>query len=92
MSDKKNFLKDLIKSHHIQLALAVGISIIAMSYFSKKILDKPISNIMQAIPAFIIIAYEFLQAKKVNPKLLKPLYWVVAIFFVTILIIVLQLL
>lgn len=92
MSDKKNFLKDLIKSHHIQLALAVGISIIAMSYLSKRILDKQISNIIQAIPAFIIVAYEFLHSKKVNPKFLKPLYWVVAIFFVTILIIVLQLL
>jgi hypothetical protein len=34
-------IKELIKSPHIQIALATGFSIIVMAYFSKRVLPKP---------------------------------------------------
>jgi predicted histidine transporter YuiF (NhaC family) len=51
-------LKELIKSPHIQIALATGVSIIVLAYFSKKILPEPIGYLPLAIPPFIATIYE----------------------------------
>ena len=80
--------KDLMKSPHIQIALATGISIIVMAYFSKKVLPEPIGYLPTAIPPFFMVIYEAIQEKYKNHRISRARYWVTAIFLSTILIIV----
>jgi len=46
-------LIEIVKSPHIQIALAAGISIIVMAYFPKRVLPNPIGYLELAIPPFI---------------------------------------
>lgn len=80
-------LKEFFLSPHIQIALATGISIVVLAYVSKKILDEPMENLTLAIAPFIAMLYELLFNKHHDSKYLKPLYWIIAIFFVTALVI-----
>jgi hypothetical protein len=83
-------LKEILKSPHLQIALATGVSIIVMAYFSKRILPKPISYLSLAIPPFIASIYEVV-AKKYKDKIISTTwYWVITILFATVLIIVLN--
>jgi hypothetical protein len=82
-------LKELIKSPHIQIALATGISIIALAYFSKRILPEPIGYLPLAIPPFIATIYEAVVNKYKNKKITTTWYWVAAILLATALVIVL---
>ena len=78
---------DFVKSPHILLALATGISIVALAYVSKRILDEPMRSLEFAVAPFVQMIYEYLLHKHKNSKYLKPLYWVIAIFSITIIII-----
>ena len=80
-------LKNLIKSPHIQIALATGVSIIVLAYFSKRILPEPIGYLPIAIPPFIASIYEAVASKHKNKKIATTWYWVTAIFISTALII-----
>ena len=58
-------LKKLLKSPHIQIAIAAGTSILLIASFSKWILDKPINPLVLTIPALIEVGYEcFLKKNK----------------------------
>jgi len=81
-------LKELIKSPHIQIALATGVSIIVLAYFSKKILPEPIGYLPLAIPPFIATIYEAVAAKYKNKKITTTWYWVAAILITTVIIII----
>jgi hypothetical protein len=81
-------LKELLKSPHIQIALATGLSIIVLAYFSKKILPEPIGYLPLAIPPFIATIYEAVANKYKNKKISTTWYWVVAILVATALVIV----
>jgi uncharacterized membrane protein len=83
-------LKELIKSPHIQIALATGISIIVMAYFSKRVLPKPIGYLPMAIPPFIAAIFEAVVSKYKNTKITATWYWVTAILGATVLVIVLH--
>ncbi len=80
---------ELIKSPHIQIALATGVSIIVLAYFSKKILPEPIGYLPLAIPPFIATIYEAVANKYKNKKITTTWYWVAAILLATVLVIVL---
>ena len=80
-------LKELIKSPHIQIALATGVCIIVLAYFSKQILSEPIGYLPLAIPPFIASIYEAVAAKHKNKKLATTWCWIATIFFSTALII-----
>lgn len=84
-------LVELIKSPHIQIALATGISIVVMAYFSKRVLEKPISYLSLAIPPFIALIFETLLDKYKTSKFLKTWYWVNAVLISAVLIILLHL-
>ena len=84
-------LKEIIKSPHIQIALAAGVSIIVLAYFSKRILPEPIGYLPSAIPPFIAVVYEGVLAKHKNKKLARTWYWIAAIFLATAVIIVFHL-
>ena len=81
-------LKEFIKSPHIQIALAAGVSIIVLAYFSKRILPEPIGYLPSAIPPFIAVVYEGVLAKHKNKKLATTWYWIAAIFIATAIIII----
>jgi len=85
-----NKLKEFFKSPHIQIALATGISIVVMTYFSKRVLQEPIGYIQMAIPPFIALVYENVLNKFKKKKVATAWYWVIAIFVATALIIVLH--
>jgi hypothetical protein len=80
-------LKELIKSPHIQIALATGVSIIALAYFSKRVLPEPIGYLPLAIPPFIATIYEAVAAKHKNKKITTTWYWIAAILCATALLI-----
>lgn len=84
-------IKEFFKSPHIQIALATGISIIALAYFSKRVLTEPIDSLIQAIPPFIMIIYEGVLSKHKGKKLAEPKYWVTAVLLSTAIIIILHL-
>lgn len=81
-------LKELIKSPHIHIALAAGVCIIVLAYFSKRILPEPIGYLPLAIPPFIASIYEAVAAKHKNKKISTTWYWVTAILITTAIIII----
>ena len=81
-------LKELIKSPHIQIALATGLSIIIMAYVSRWFLPKPIGYLPNAIPAFLVVIYEGLLGRYKNTRICTTWYWIVAIFIITAIVIV----
>ena len=83
---------ELIKSPHIKIAAATGVSIIILAYFSKRILNQPLSNLELAVAPFVAFIYELLLNKHNGSNLLKPLYWVIGIFLITFILIILNLL
>ncbi len=72
-------LKELIKSPHIQISLATGVSIIIMAYVSKRLLSEPIGYLSLAIPPFIATIYEAILNKYKDSKICTTWYWIVAI-------------
>jgi hypothetical protein len=80
-------LKDLVKSPHIQIALATGFCIIVLAYFSRRILSEPLSYLSLALPPFIAFIFETLLGKYQESKFLKTWYWIVAVFVSTALVI-----
>ena len=79
--------KDLIKSPHIQIALATGFSIIVLAYFSKRILPEPIGYLALATPPFLAAIFEGLLGKYKDSKICTTWYWVVAVLGATALVI-----
>jgi hypothetical protein len=79
-----------IKSPHVQLALAVGTSILAMAIASKRLLPEPIGYLSLAIPPFLGTIYETLYSKHPDSKLCTPWYWILAIVLATALVIALH--
>jgi len=84
-------LKELLKSGHIHVALALGISIIVLSYVSKRILPEPMEPLYLSITSLIMVAYEAALGTKKNHPLTKSIYWVLAIVTATAIIIILHL-
>lgn len=81
-------IADFFKSHHIQLALAAGASIIALAHVSKRVLPEPMDNLAQAFPPFLAVVAEGVITKYRDSKIGTPWYWVVAILLATVVVIV----
>ena len=81
---------EFFKSHHIQLALATGISIIVLAYFSKRVLPEPIPKLHQAFPPFIAVIAEGVISQYKESRLATTWYWVLAILLATGLVIALH--
>lgn len=81
-------LKEFFKSPHIQIAMATAVSIIALAYFSKRVLSEPISYLPASIPPFIALIFESVLSKHKNKKIATTLYWVAAVLCATVLIII----
>ena len=86
-----SFLKDFIQSKHIQLALVSGASIVALAFFSKRVLPAPIDNTYLTIPALLVVAAEGMLGAKKKAWYTKTTFWLALIVLVTTLIIVIHL-
>ena len=64
----RNKLLEIIKSHHIHIALATGASIIVMAYVSKLILLESIGYLPMALPPFIGVIFELLLSEHKDSK------------------------
>ena len=84
-------LTKMLKTAHVQMALAAGVSILAIASFSAWVLPGPINPLLLAIPALIEAIYEGLLKKYKQAGFLKASYWVCAILLSTALIIILHL-
>jgi 4-amino-4-deoxy-L-arabinose transferase-like glycosyltransferase len=85
-------LKEMLKSSHVQISFAVGFSIIAFACFSKWVFPEPIHPMLLTIPPLIEALYEGLLKKYKDAEFLKTWYWICAILFSTVLIIILHIL
>jgi len=67
---------DFFKSHHIQLALAVGASILALSYVSKRMLPEPMHKLAQGLPPFLAVIGEGVITQTKGKGVGAPWIWV----------------
>ncbi len=82
---------EFIKSPHILMALATGISIIVLAYFSKRVLPQEIGYLPSALPPFIMVIYESLLQKYKDRPFLNVWYWILGIFVITVIVILIHL-
>ncbi len=76
-----NNIKKFFAHPQIQIALALGVGIIAQALVYKKIYHIPVEGMSILMPGFIVLVYETLSRKKENKgkKYMKPIYWILAI-------------
>ncbi len=76
-------LKELIRSPHIHIALAAGVSIVVLAYVSKRVLAEPIGSLVLAIPPFLATIFEVARRRFKGSRICTTWYWIVAIFVAT---------
>ncbi|KAA3615442.1 MAG: hypothetical protein DWQ05_13905 [Calditrichaeota bacterium] len=76
-------LREFFRSPHIQIALATGISIIALAFVSKRLLAEPMHNLIIALPPFIALTFETLLGRYKDSKICTTWYWVTAVLGAT---------
>ncbi len=81
----------LTKSPLIHIALATGVSIIAMAYASKHILPRSIGNLLMALPPFLMSIHSAFSGRHNYRGIWKTEYWIITIFLTTALIIMFHL-
>ena len=84
-------IKKMLKTSHVQIALAAGISILAIAVFSAWVLPKPLDPILLTIPPLIEVVYEGLLKKYKGAGFLRTRYWIGTILLSTALLIVFHL-
>jgi hypothetical protein len=77
-------------SHHIQLALAAGASIIALAFVSKRVLVEPMDDLVSAFPPLLAVIAEGVITKYKGHCIATTWYWVAAILLSTAVIITLH--
>jgi len=82
-----NNVKKFKVNPKIQIALATGISIIALAYFSKRVLPEPLSYLELAIPPFLAMIYETATINNKAAWYGRPFVGVLAILLATVLVI-----
>jgi hypothetical protein len=80
-------IKKFFRHPEIQIALALGFSIIVLAYVSKRILHIEIRATYSAIPGMIAVLFETAHLGKLGKKFARPIYWIVAILLSTLIII-----
>jgi len=81
----------MIRSPHIYIALATGISIVVMAYLSKRVLPRPLGYLDRAIPPFLATVFESVYSKHKDKRICTPWYWVASIFVASAIVIIIHL-
>ena len=72
----------------IQIALATGLSIIVLAYFSKRVLPEPLSYLELALPPFVALIFSSSPTSKKKAAWYgRPRYGILAILLATVLVI-----
>ncbi|MCP4703705.1 MAG: hypothetical protein GY865_03765 [candidate division Zixibacteria bacterium] len=81
-----NKINELFAHPQIQIALALGIGIIAQAYVYKKIYHIEVEGIFILLPGLVVLVYETMIHKKENKdkKYMKPIYWITVIILANI--------
>ena len=74
---------EYLKSHHNQLALAAGTSILALAAVSKWVLPEPMGTVPQVFPALVAVVAEAAITKCKGRWMAAPWVWVLAILLST---------
>jgi hypothetical protein len=80
-------LAKTLRSGHVHISLATGISILGMAFASRWLLPEPIPYLHLAAPPFLMTIYEALVSKKKYKRYTKSSYWVIGILAATLLVI-----
>ena len=83
-------LKEYLKSPHIQIAIAAGLSILAIATSSVWLPMTPLDPLLLTIPALIEVAHGYVFKKRKDAWYAKTGYWVCAILVSTALLILLR--
>jgi len=78
---------ETLKSGHVHIAMATGISILVMAYASKHILPEPIPYLQLAISPFLMTIYEGFVSNEKYARYSKTPYWIAAILIATLIVI-----
>ena len=80
-------IKEFTVHPHIQIALATGVSIVALAYFSKRVLPEPLSYLELAFPPFLAVVYEAIAKNRKAAWYSRPLAGILAVLLATALVI-----
>ena len=81
-------VKKISINPQIQIALAAGMSIIVLAFFSKRVLPEPLSYLELALPPFVALFFATPPTKKKKAVgYRRPLYGILAILLATVLVI-----
>jgi hypothetical protein len=83
-------LKEYLRSPLIQIAIAAGVSILALATSSVWLPRRPLDPLMMTIPALIEVVHGALYKKNKNAWYAKTWYWVCGIIVSTALLILLR--
>ena len=70
-----------------QIALATGLSILTLAYFSKRVLPEPLSYLELAFPPFLAVVYDAVTKNKPSAFYSRPVYGILAVLLATVLVI-----
>ena len=79
--------KEILRSGHIHVSLALGISIIVLAYVSKRMLPAPMEPIYLSMTSLLMAGYEAVENRKKYKRFAKSWCWVLSIFAATVVII-----
>ena len=83
-------LNEYLRSPHIQIAIAAGVSILAIATSSVWVPMAPFDPLLLTIPPLIEVAHGVLYKKRKDAWYVKTWYWVCAILVSTALLILLR--
>ena len=70
-----------------QIAGVTGLSILALAYFSKRVLPEPLSYLELAFPPFLAVVYEAAAKSRPSAFYSRPVFGILAILLATVLVI-----
>ena len=76
-------------SGHIQVALATGISLVLITYLSRRVMSRPVPDFWLAAPPLLMALYEGVSKSRGGTWYARASTWVAAIALATIAIVVL---
>jgi len=85
---ERDGISSFFEHHIIQMALAVGCSILVMAWFSKHVLPRPIGHLPGAFPPFLAALYEVARHRYPERPIARTGYWIAAILLATALVVV----
>lgn len=82
--------RQLAAAPQVQIALALGASIIALAWVSKRVLDEPMRPLALGLTSFVVLVYEMVSVRYAERRWTRSRYWVAAVLLTTVVVILLH--